>query len=483
MSTIEEQNAPATPSAVEAHGGTQLSHGVVALWQLVYQGVVGAGPAVTVALNFGAGVGLAALGFPLSMAIGTVTVLLVAISVAQFARHLPSAGGFFTYVSHGLGSEAGFLTGWAATLYGLLFPAVPTMIMANLMPDYLDRLIGVRISWWVWELLFLAVVWWFAFAGVRRSIRFMVVAGTIEVAIVAVIAIGTFIDHGSDITLDVFTVGDTGWNGIWLGLIFVFLSFAGFEGVATLAEEAEQPRRNVGRAVILSVLILGVLYTFVAWAGLTGFGNNTGAFTDDGNPFDTLASNLWDPLWAILALAILNSALAGGTAGMVFGSRYLYALGRIGLAPAALGRLDERRQTPAVALGLMIGLSVVLAMVFGAWLGPVDAFSLLGTTLTVAVLLLYFAAQLALPAFYWREHRSEFNLVLHAVVPLTAAVIIFFAFRSLVWPHLPPSPIRYAFPAAGAWMAIGVGIVAWLRVRRPEALAAARAEMGVGGAH
>ncbi len=459
---------------------TELAHGVVRLWQLIYQGVVGAGPAVTVALNFAAGVGLAALGFPLSMVIGTVTVLLVAMTVAQFAKHIPSAGGFFTYVSHGLGSEVGFLTGWAAVLYGLLFPAVPTMIMANLMPGYVDRLIGVNIEWWVWELLFLAIVWWFSFAGVKRSIKFLIVAGTIEVAILILIGVGTMIDHGGDISLKPFTVGDTGWNGVWLGLIFAFLSFAGFEGVANLAEEAEQPRRSVGRAVIASVLILGVLYTFLAWAGLTGFANDATVFATTENPFDTLASDLWNPLWAILALAILNSALAGGMAGMLFGSRYLFALGRLGLAPAKLAELHPVRKTPANAVHLQLVISVILAMGLGAIFGnPVEAFALLGTTLTVAVLLLYFAAQVALPVYYLRYHRGEFNVILHVVFPLIASVIIFFAFRSLVHP-LPPTPIRYAFPAAGAWMLIGLGLTAWLRSKRPDALAAARVEMGAG---
>lgn len=457
-----------------ASGGDQrLAQGALGLPSIVFLGLIGAGPAITIALNIAYGASLAGSALPLAFVVGSLTVLCVAAIVAMFSRYLPAAGAFFTYTNNGLGPEMGFLAGWTAALYGMLFPAIPTLILATILPDYLKRLIGVDLPWPVWVVGLLLIIWWAAFTGVRRSAKLAIGLGTVELAVVVLVIVGTILRAGSDNSVTPFTLGSQGTSPILASLVFVFLSFAGFEGIADMAEEAHAPRRNVGRAVILAVIILAVLFTAAAYAGVVGFKLDASALSGDSNPFDTLIRQIWDPLWVVLALAFLNSGLGGGLAGMLIASRNLFAMGRAGVLPGAFGKVHPTYKTPANAVHFVFVLALVLALGVGTWLGTSNAFALLGTLYTVMVLVMYLFSAVALPVYYRREHPAEFNVLLHAAIPAIAVVVILASLWSLVNP-VPAVPIVYALPAAVAWLAIGVVVVLYLRANHPEYLAAGR---------
>ena len=98
------------------------------------------------------------------------------------------------------------------------------------------------------------------------------------------------------------------------------------------------------------------------------------------------------------------------------------------------------------------------------FLGSGNAFALLGTTYTVAVLVMYLMSAIALPAFYWRSHRDRFNPVWHVVVPVIAGAVIMAALYSLVNP-VPADPIVWALPIAIGWMIVGLVAAVVLRSR------------------
>jgi amino acid transporter len=475
VALLEERGMGSTLNADAPPGGgdERLAQGSLGLPSIVFLGLIGAGPAITIALNIAYGASLAGSALPLAFLIGSVAVFCVAIIVAQFSRHLPAAGAYFTYTSHGLGPEAGFFTGWVALLYGLVFPAIPTLILATLLPDYSNRILGFEIPWFIWVIGLLTIIWAAAFTGVKASVRLGVVLGSIELAIVVVLVVITIIRAGGNNSVTPFTLGGEGLSPILASLVFVFLSFAGFEGVADLAEEARHPRKNVGRAVILAVLGLAVLYTAAAYAGIVGFGGDAAALAGDANPFDTLIRQIADPLWIVLAFAFLNSGLGGGLAGMLIATRNLFAMGRAGVIPTAFGQVHPVHKTPANAVHFMFALSLILALGLGTWLGPGTAFALLGTTYTVAVLVMYLMSAVALPVYYRREQPSEFNVLLHILVPIVAAVVIVAALWSLVNPA-PAEPIVYALPIAAVWMVIGIVLVLYLRAKRPDQLRGGR---------
>ncbi len=159
----------------------------------------------------------------------------------------------------------------------------------------------------------------------------------------------------------------------------------------------------------------------------------------------------------IAIFAILNSGLANGNAGVNAGSRVMYAMGRIRTIPALFGQTNRHR-TPGMAIIFMMVLSVILTLWLGLVYGPTTAFALVGTILTIPILVVYMAVCVSVLLFYLREHRDEFNIVRHIIVPAIAfvvlAVVVYFQFVPA-----PPAPLNLAGLICAVWFILGLVVV------------------------
>ncbi len=171
----------------------------------------------------------------------------------------------------------------------------------------------------------------------------------------------------------------------------------------------------------------------------------------------------------LATFALINSAFGGAIATANGGARLLFAMGRIGVAPHALGR-TTRFATPR-AIAPLIACGFAVAAVAGLRVGPADALALSGAIGIPMLLVVYAMTCIAVPWFYWRERRAEFRIVRHvaiAIVPVAfIAIVIYLQFAAA------PGALRIAGPIDAAWLAIGIATVAVLAKRRPEALARA----------
>nr|WP_255275648.1 APC family permease [Actinomadura madurae] len=173
--------------------------------------------------------------------------------------------------------------------------------------------------------------------------------------------------------------------------------------------------------------------------------------------------------WIVLALALLNSAIAGALAGQNAGARVLYALGRANVLPAALGRVHRTYRTPALALTLIYVLNLALSFALGGWLGPVAAFSFIGLFVTLGVIVLYVMGNIAVVRLFRTRFRAEFNPLKHVLVPLLAsAVLVVGLYYSLVpWPDW---PLNLAVIIVACWLCLGVLLAFALGKTRRDAL-------------
>ena len=182
-----------------------------------------------------------------------------------------------------------------------------------------------------------------------------------------------------------------------------------------------------------------------------------------------MAKHVWGPFAFLAIFAILNSGLANGNAGINAGSRVMYTMGRIRVIPALLGQTNRHR-TPGKVIILMMVLGAILTVWLGLAYGPTTAFALVGTVLTIPLLVVYIAVCVSVPLFYLREHRNEFNIVRHVVVPAIAfvvlAVVVYFQFVPA-----PPAPLNLAGPICAIWFILGLVVVIYLNRRAPQALA------------
>lgn len=467
-----------TPSE-ESEQLTTLRSNAIGLPGVLFQSVTTMAPAGAVAFSLGAAIPFTGGALPLAVVFALIVCVLVALNIGSMAKYLPSAGGYFTYVNHGLGPQIGWLTGWLFTFTYVLFIPLTLLVLGSVTDSFLSSTFNLSLGsngWIVYALIFAAIIFALTFFGIKISADVGVVLGVIEIGIFAALAVFLIVNAGTaGNTTAVFNPASSlqsglgGWQGVLFGALFAFLAFSGFESSATLGEESHNPRRIVPLAILLATLIIGVFYVFCSYAGVVGWGFHTiTTFPSDPDPWGTMAARVWGPFAFFAILAILNSALGNGNAAVNAGARMLFSMGRIKAFPGALGQTNRFRVPgPAIILALVLGIIIMLWT--GLVYGPTLAFAFVGATLTVPIILVYMATCLAVPFFYWREHRDEFNVWRHVILPaiplVLLGIVIYFQFVPL-----PAAPFNLVGPIDATWLMLGIIIVVFLSVFAPQVL-------------
>jgi amino acid transporter len=328
-----------------------------------------------------------------------------------------------------------------------------------------------------------------AYFGVRIATRVGLALGVIEIAIFLALAVTLIAKAGSQNTLAVFSLssanvsGYAGLSGIFAGLIYAIFSYIGFENAAPLAEETRNPRRNIALAALGSSLGIGIFYIILTYGGAVFFG--PGKMADfaaynGGNPYQAMANTVWGGAGILIAIALINSSIACSNAINLATTRVWYSMGRIRLLPSVFAHVHPTHRTPDVAIIVAFLLNLVAALWLGFKYGPFTAFAVLGTLLTLVAVLNYILLNVSSFAYYIRFRRSEFNIVLHGIIPLlgvvlfvpvflTAAGITVFSFVSPL-----PAPLSYAGPVIGVWFVVGVIYMIYLYRVEPSRLEATK---------
>jgi amino acid transporter len=464
-----------------------LAREAIGLREVLFQSITHMAPAAAVAFSIIAGAGFAAGALPLAVVLALVGCLLVAISIGELARYLPSAGSFYTYTARGIHPAVGFLVAWGYSFVEALVAPLLFLIFGHLVATVLNQEFGWRYSqwWWVAALAAAIVVFILGYFGIQISARTGTLIGLFEIGVFTALAIWLIVqaDHND---LSVFgtkfaTVeGFKGMAGVVAGSIYTILAFIGFEAAAPLAEETIDPHRNIKLAVIYSCIGIGAFYILTTYAAVAYFGPDKFAgfaSAGGGNPWDFLARKVWGAGWVLVFLAIANSAIANSNAASNATTRTWYAMGRIRLFPSILAHTHPRYKSPDVAVFVQFVVGVFLSLWLGAKYGPFPVAFVLVATIDVAVIIaIYMLVDLACLLFYLRERRSEFNIILHGLVPLAGIAAFIPAFFTGIGvgqsvfsfvTKLPP-PYTLVGPIDGIGMGVGVLYLIYLYARHPE---------------
>ncbi len=444
-----------------------LAREAVGLREVLFQSITHMAPAAAVAFSIIVGANFAAGALPLSVLFALVGCLLVAVSIGQLAKQLPSAGGFYTYAARGLHPAVGFLVGWGYAFVEPLVAPLLYLIFGNVVASTLQAEFGWSYdTWWVVAAVAAALlVFVFGWFGIRLSTGAGTILGLFEILVFAALAVTLIVQAGDANTGTVFgtefaTVeGFGGLSGVIAGSVYTILAFIGFEAAAPLAEEARDPRRTVRLAVIYSCLLIGLFYVLTTYAAAVFFGPDRFAeFPTAGgnNPWDFLAREAWGAGWVLVFLAVANSAIANANASANAATRTWFAMGRIRLLPRMLEHVNPRWRSPDVAVVLQLVVGVGVAVWLGLQYEPLTAFAVVGTIVTAVIIAIYMVVNLSCLVFYLRERRGQFNLLLHGLIPvlgiaafvpafLTAVGIQAFDFISAL-----PYPISLVGPVVGS---------------------------------
>ena len=385
--------------------------------------------------------GQAGISSPFAFILGTLGVALMGWTLAEFAKRVTSAGGFYKFVTLAFGSQVGFILGVLLLFAYVLQSPLNINLFGAFVSNALQTDFGIVIPWWILMIGVVALVGILGWYSVHTSLKFSIAFVIAEVTVVAILLLLMIFKGGDSGQIPAaFTPSGspTGFGGIGKAFVFIIFAFFGFESCLTVAEEVKNPRRNLPIALIGSVALTGAWFAFAMYAVVVGYGaSHMDALAAASAPVHDLAvryiGNWYSNLVDLAAIsAIIAVLLAIHTANF----RLLYALGRDGLLPRALGRTHDIHKTPHIAIIVYsIGTLIVGGIAGVAW-GPMSAFGNIGYLSSLGMLPVFIMTNLALIVFMRRQYPNEFSPILHGLFPI-ASILIFVA---AIWLSIDPWP-------------------------------------------
>jgi amino acid transporter len=458
---------------------TELKAGTVGLTGAIMQNITHIAPAIAGFFFTSTLVGFAGAQAPLAYLIGFIVVLPLGVCLGELAKKFPSAGGYFTYVSRTLGPRWGFLTGWMFVLYSPVVAGPLLAFLGFILEGELQPLPGWGwFHWWEVVVVGLPLLTWVGYVGMAISIRAIVIVGAAEFLIVLALGISGLVSPGpGGFSLAPFSPwfnpgGIATFGGVAIAVVLTVQGLTGWEAAVPLAEETQNPRRNVPRAIMASIVIIGVMLVIAIWGQVIGWGTDDlpKLVSSQEPPALVIAHRLWGPLWWLTLLAMITSAWGASLACQNVATRMWYRMGRAGVLPASFARIHPVHKTPTVALGVQLVLSFLLGIVGPALMGPLEFFVfLIAFVLVIAVILIYIAANIGVLKYYLTSARSEFNFILHFVFPVGTSLILLYSLYISFIQTPPPPPNNWSPLIALLWLVFGLVILIWMKMTNNEA--------------
>jgi len=383
------------------YGYTQELHRSLSFFDLLVYGLVFMVPIAPFGIFgsvFQGSGGMVALAY----AIGMVAMMFTALSYSQMSRAFPMAGSVYTYAGRGISAPVGFLAGWMILLDYVLVPALLYLIAAIAMNSLVP---GVPV--WLWLVGFVVLNTAVNYMGIEMTARVnkvMLAAELVVLAIFLVIGI-VALTQGKGRGFDFSPLYDSGtfsWSLVFGAVSIAVLSFLGFDGISTLAEENKESAEAIGRAMVAALLLAGVLFIVQTWVASL-LVPDPAALVAKGDPGGTAfynAAAVAGGQW-LSKLTALATAIAWGFANSLVAqaatSRLLYAMARDRQLPAFLARVHKRKGVPVNATLLVAVVSLVLGLYFST---RDDGISLLSTLVNFGALTAFLALHVSVVVHY-----------------------------------------------------------------------------------
>jgi len=398
----------------------------------------------------------------LAYAIGMVAMMFTALSYAQMSRAFPMAGSVYTYAGRGIAAPVGFLSGWMILLDYVLVPSLLYLIAAIAMNSLISA-----IPVWIWLIGFVLLNTAVNYMGIEMTAKVNMVMLAAELVVLAIflvigiVALAQGKGHGFDFS-PVYNSSTFSWSLVFGAVSIAVLSFLGFDGISTLAEENKDSARAIGRSMIAALLLAGVLFIVQTWVASL-LVPHPGELLSKGDPGGTafydsaeVAGGLW-----LSKLTALATAIAWGFANSLVAqaatSRLLYAMARDRQLPSFLAKVHPRKGVPVNATLLVAAVSLVLGLYFNS---RSDGISLLSTLVNFGALTAFLALHVSV-VWHYVGRRGSRQWWTHAVSPVLGFAILAYV---LINAQLQAKWLGLI------WFAVGLAVLGVLMAmgRRPE---------------
>jgi len=394
-------------------------------------------------------------GTALVQLIAAIAMGFVAYAFVIFTRTFNSAGSVYGFTGAVAGPYFGFLSVWALTLVYVNFAGgVYASTADEAQPAFAS--LGIHWPWPVYALIVFALVTILAFLDVKISATIILIVEGVSILLVIVASViitakGGYHHHAFSSA----PFRATGLSGAALGLgtVYAFSVFSGFEGAATLGEEAHQPRRNIPRAIWISLAAVAT-YEILVSAVIQNAFPNIKALSLSAVPLVSVTNSFVSPWFGdLINWGAVLSSFGAALALVVGASRMVFALGRDGFGPKILKKTSRATGAPTGAVGLVAIVSFVVLLSF---LWERQATTAVALILTYGADLIIAAYVLAVVAALVLVVRAKMPWYRGAILAIGLVILGYMAKETFV--PLPSGPYRWDFLAAAASLVVGLAL-------------------------
>ena len=377
--------------------------------------------------------------------IAMVAMLFTGISYGRMAQAYPSAGSAFTYVAREIHPGAGYVIGWSMVMDYILNPLICTIWCAQQAHDF-----APAVPVWGWKFFFALVFTLLNVCGVKTSARInavMAIGMGVVVTVIFVAAARYIFGHPHDgagfFTRPFYDPQTFSYDGLFGCTSIAVLTYIGFDGISTLSEEAENPRRNILLATLLTCVVIGLLSAAEVYIAQLVWPASE-HFPDTDTAYVSVAGRLWPPLFTVVGLTLVLANIGSGMAAQLGAARLLYGMGRSSALPKSFfGAVDPRHQVPRNNV-ILIGVIVLIGAFF-------FSYDLGAEMLNFGALIAFMGVNAAafLRYFVRAGEKKFWNLV----SPILGFLICLGLWWNLGWP---------AKIAGSLWMIVGTLFGVWI---------------------
>ena len=434
MSTAPTSNAPGSIGLRRA----------LSLWDLILYGMIVIQPTAPMPV-YGVMSQRAHGHAVTTVLIAMVAMLFTAIAYGRMARAYPSAGSAFTYVGSEINPALGYVTGWSMAMDYMLNPIVCTILCSKFALNFFPE-----VPYPVFVVLFISIFTGLNLFGIRTSARINeILAASMGVVIVIFLAAAArYVLHTPHEGLAFFTrpfydPQTFRTSAVLGGTSLAVLTYIGFDGISTLSEEAENPRRNILLATVLVCLITGVLASVevyaaqLVWPGSQPFPDVDTAFVHVAGR----AGGAW--LFLLINITLLVATVGSGMGSQLGAARLLYGMGRSNALPKSFfGAIEPKRRIPQNNVMFVGALALAGTVVL--------TFERAAELLNFGALLAFMGVNAAsFMRYYVRERQRTLGNLLPPILGFTICL--------LLWLNLS----RPAKVAGTIWMLLGIAYGAY----------------------
>ncbi|MDR7239201.1 APC family permease [Neobacillus drentensis] len=362
----------------------------------------------------------------LAYLIGMVGMIFTALSYARMSEAFPIAGSVYSYAQRGISDDVGFIAGWILLLDYIFVPTLIYLVAVAALQGILPEVPSI-----VWLVFFIGINTVLNVVGVKvtaKAIKLITYLVLFVLAIFVTVGIIAIVNgvNGAEFSFKPLFDPEHFSLGLVMGAVSIaVLSFLGFDAVSTLAEEAEGERKLIGKAIIFSLIAVGLLFIVQTWVAALIYPDYNG-FDNLDTAFYVIAEIAGGP-W-LKWLTAISMAIAFGIAdALVFQaaiSRLLFSMARDKKLPSFLAKVHPKYKTPYTSTILVAILSFIVAMMFSAHLGTLT--SLVNFGALTGFILLHLSV---INYFIFRKKSS--NYLNYLILPIIGLLIICYVWYSL----------------------------------------------------